>query len=239
MKLKDIRLKEIIQLKKIDRELIYTGEANQNHELGQIKAYQQVLVDMDTMDIETFETINNKIIIDRMSRYADDEPIVYIDEEVFNASDAAIEEGYYSVIGEVLEFINPEHMYSEVPEFEIDICKNKLLKELTLIEILHTKIQFIKEDKHIFPEDCKYVNEGEISAYLDIINDINDLTVNIFEKKYLEILDINVQRIFDIADVNSPRSERIQGYNFGVIEVLVLINPKKQRQFLQYIPKEY
>ena len=239
MKLKDIRLKEIIQLKKIDRELIYKGEPNQNHELGQIKAYQQVLVDMDTMDIETFETINNKIIIDRMSRYADDEPIVYIDEDIFNISDDAIEEGYYSVIGEILKFINPEHEYSEVPKFEIDICKKKLLKDLTLAEILYTKIHFIQEDKDIFSEDCKYINEGEISAYLNIIKDINDLTTDVFESKYLKILDMNIEKILCLNDINAPESQRIQGYNFAVIEVLVMINPKKQRQFLQYIPKSY
>ena len=61
--------------------------------------------------------------------------------------------------------------------------------------------------------------------------------MDVFESKYIGVVDMNIHSILDINDIDSPISENIQGYNFGVVEVLVMINPKKEKRFLKYIPR--
>lgn len=66
--------------------------------------------------------------------------------------------------------------------------KNTMIKNITIREIIDSRINFIENNNIFDKNEYMYVNRGELEAYREILTDIELLTIDAFIEKYLCIL---------------------------------------------------
>lgn len=66
--------------------------------------------------------------------------------------------------------------------------KNTMTKNITIRDIIYSRIDFIENNNIFDKKEYMYVNKGEIEAYSEILTDIELLTIDAFVEKYLCIL---------------------------------------------------
>lgn len=104
--------------------------------------------------------------------------------------------------------------------------KDNLTKYFDLNDIIFARINFIKNNNIFDKEEYKYYNIGELNAYEEILNDIEEFCISDFIKKYIEIIKKNSIDIGKESSIgNSDKKERMVGYNNAIIFILSLLNP--------------
>lgn len=63
-----------------------------------------------------------------------------------------------------------------------------MIKNITIREIIDSRINFIENNNIFDKNEYMYVNRGELEAYREILTDIELLTIDAFIEKYLCIL---------------------------------------------------
>ena len=63
-----------------------------------------------------------------------------------------------------------------------------MTKNITIRDIIYSRIDFIENNNIFDKKEYMYVNKGEIEAYSEILTDIELLTIDAFVEKYLCIL---------------------------------------------------
>lgn len=102
---------------------------------------------------------------------------------------------------------------------------DKKVSQITFKEIIEGKRKFILENNIFDKEEYKNTNDGEILAYNQILKDIEELQVQSFEAKYIEILK-DIDQKLDMGFIKDNNEvEKIAGYNNAIVSVLKLINP--------------
>lgn len=103
---------------------------------------------------------------------------------------------------------------------EITLDAEKILKDLPLIEIIKRKSSFMQA------QHSKYFdNTGELQAYNDMIQDVMNMTEDMFVRKYLKIVR-DIEQKFNRNEITSQEEDhKLGGYSNAVVNVLLLIDP--------------
>ena len=96
----------------------------------------------------------------------------------------------------------------------------KQLKGLTLIEIINRKIGFTRSQQPLH-----FISEGELEAYNQMIQDIEEMTEKEFVNKYLKMVKDIEQKYDKNEIINQEEDHKLGGFNNAVVNVLLLINP--------------
>ena len=99
------------------------------------------------------------------------------------------------------------------------------LKNITIRDIIYSRIDFIENNNIFDKKEYMYVNKGEIEAYSEILTDIELLTIDAFVEKYLCILKKVSEKLDNEHNLGDNEQERMSGYNNAIVFVLSLINP--------------
>ena len=103
--------------------------------------------------------------------------------------------------------------------------KNTMTKNITIRDIIYSRIDFIENNNIFDKKEYMYVNKGEIEAYSEILTDIELLTIDAFVEKYLCILKRVSEKLDNEHNLGDNEQERMSGYNNAIVFVLSLINP--------------
>ena len=98
-------------------------------------------------------------------------------------------------------------------------------KNITIRDIIYSRIDFIENNNIFDKKEYMYVNKGEIEAYSEILTDIELLTIDAFVEKYLCILKKVSEKLDNEHNLGDNEQERMSGYNNAIVFVLSLINP--------------
>ncbi len=103
--------------------------------------------------------------------------------------------------------------------------KNKMTKNITIKDIICSRINFL-ENNYIFDKnEYKHINKGELEAYREILIDIELITIDDFIEKYVCILKNISKKKDDEYSLDIIERERLSGYNNAIVFALSLINP--------------
>ena len=81
--------------------------------------------------------------------------------------------------------------------------KNTMTKNITIRDIIYSRIDFIENNNIFDKKEYMYVNKGEIEAYSEILTDIELLTIDAFVEKYLCILKkVSEKLVFVLSLIN-------------------------------------
>ncbi len=100
-----------------------------------------------------------------------------------------------------------------------------MIKNITIREIIDSRINFIENNNIFDKNEYMYVNRGELEAYREILTNIELLTIDAFIEKYLCILKKVSEKLDNEQCLDNYEQERISGYNNAVVFILSLINP--------------
>lgn len=103
--------------------------------------------------------------------------------------------------------------------------KNTMTKNITIRDIIYSRIDFIENNNIFDKKEYMYVNKGEIEAYSEILTDIELLTIDAFVEKYLCILKKVSEKLDNEHNLGDNEQERMSGCNNAIVFVLSLINP--------------
>ena len=116
--------------------------------------------------------------------------------------------------------------------------KNTMTKNITIRDIIYSRIDFIENNNIFDKKEYMYVNKGEIEAYSEILTDIELLTIDAFVEKYLCILKKVSEKLDNEHNLGDNEQERMSGYNNCIVFVLslIIIEIKFIREKNKYAP---
>lgn len=103
--------------------------------------------------------------------------------------------------------------------------KNTIIKNITIRDIIYSRINFLENNNIFDKNEYMYVNKGELEAYSEILNDIELLTIDDFIEKYLCIFKKVSEKLDNEYSLEINEQERMSGYNNAIVFILSLINP--------------
>ncbi|EPE61067.1 hypothetical protein L479_02540 [Exiguobacterium sp. S17] len=103
--------------------------------------------------------------------------------------------------------------------------ENKKLTHFTLMDIIERKIQFTKTNTIFDQNEFKNNNEGEISAYREMLHDMKEMKEDEFLEKYLRLLKTLAKKFENNEFTDKHEQEKMTGYNNGIVVILRCIDP--------------
>ena len=99
------------------------------------------------------------------------------------------------------------------------------LNQFTLANVIERRIHFTNTNTIYDKTDFKYINEGELLAYNEMLTDIKGMKESEFLNKYLDIISKLTIQFENEAFTDEKEMEKMSGYNNGIVNILKCINP--------------
>lgn len=101
----------------------------------------------------------------------------------------------------------------------------KKVKQITLKEIVENYMEFCLNNDIFDKIEYSNVNEGEVLAYTQILDDIEVMSSDEFIEKYvMELKNLN-EKLEDTQNFEEKEIEILSGFNNAIVNVIKLINP--------------
>ena len=230
----EIKFKELLELQIQEHDMYEQGEDfcdfGEYYMSGIRTAYKEILIDVETYKVSSFE---NKVMKIHEIMQKELEVLELLNKHVSKEMEEKI--GYFNTMADIYQIITANSSDDDIynNSYEND---DKIIKDVTLKDIARARIEYDKVNMYTIDEEYANIVKGEIDSYNALIQDMYVLTVDVFEEKYYNKLEENKQRILEINDKKLAISQRIQGESFAIIEILKIINPRREDEFLKYIP---
>ena len=101
----------------------------------------------------------------------------------------------------------------------------KKVKQITLKEIVENNMEFCLNNDIFDKVEYANINEGEVLAYTQILDDIEVMSSDEFIEKYIRELKNLGKKLEDSRNLEEKEIEKLSGFNNAIVNVLKLINP--------------
>lgn len=178
------------------------------------------MIDEIIEDLETYS--NHDFLRKYQKRYLEISDLLENDNE-FDMYDKLI--GKQSAIEFVFMLISPYLEYSVDEETINGISYLFCFKDISIENILESKIDFIDENNIFDKAEFANVNQGVKRACIEMLDDIKIYVIDDFINKYKEIF-IPINKLLESDDlVVDEMIEETIGYSNTIIDILSLIKP--------------
>jgi len=101
----------------------------------------------------------------------------------------------------------------------------KKLNQFTLVDVIERRIHFTNSNTIFDKVDFKEINEGELLAYGEMLDDIKEMKESEFVDKYLNIINKLSIQFENEAYTDQKQVKKMSGYNNAIVNILKCINP--------------